>query len=319
MANEPSILPLVILVVVVVVGAGAAAGYVYLKSQPPASSGPSLVEVGDNVTVTYIGILGSGAEQGKVFDTSVYSVATNNATWPKALQFGFRGAASAYTQLDVHVGNVGAANYTVNNYSFIQVVPGFWQGIVGVPTNVTHTVVVPPSLGYAAYPCSVYLPLTFQVPVVATYAGAEFGKLYPGILATTGTSFTDPHYGWTVQILSANATSVTIENLASVGDTSHPSGWPVVVTSVNSTSNGSGEIVLANQLSPSEAGQIAGTSSGTHSCGGASASRFIVTQVNLQNGTYTEDFNQEVGGQTLIFLVKVVNLFPPSVASKTAA
>ncbi|HKV90625.1 MAG TPA: hypothetical protein VJQ43_05460 [Thermoplasmata archaeon] len=319
MANEPSILPLVILVVVVVVGAGAAAGYVYLKSQPPASSGETLVQVGDNVTVTYIGVLGSGAEQGKVFDTSVYNVATNNATWPKALQFGFRGSASAYTQLDVHVGNVGGANYTVNNYSFIQVVPGFWQGIVGIPTNVTHTVVVPPNLGYPAAPCAVYLPLTFQVPVVATFGGTDFGKLYPGILATTGTAFTDPHYGWTVEILSANASSVTIENLAAVGGTSHASGWPVVVTSVNSTANGSGEITLVNQLSPSQAGTIGGTTSGTHSCGGASASRFIVTQVNLQNGTYTEDFNQEVGGQTLIFLVKVVNLFPPSVVSKTAA
>lgn len=319
MANEPSILPMVILIVVVIIGAGAAAGYVYYKTQPATPPTVTLVEIGDNTTVTYIGILGSGPEQGKVFDTSVLSVATNNATWPKALQWGYRGSASAYSQLQVHVGPMNVANYTLDNYSFIPVVPGFWQGMVGIPTNVTHTIVVPPSLGYARYPCSVYEPLTFQVPVVATYPGATFAKVYPGELATTGTSFTDPHYGWTVEILSANSSSVTVENFAAVGDTSHASGWPVEVTSINSTANGSGEITLVNELSPSEAGLIGGSITAGHTCAGSSVSKFIVTAVNLTNDTFTEDFNQEVAGQTLIFLVKVIDLFSPSVAPTTAA
>lgn len=320
MANEPSYLPLVVLIVVVLVGAGAGTGYLYYRNLPAPAPSTTLVQIGDNVTVTYVGVLASGPEQGKVFDTSVYQVATNNATWPKALQFGFRGSASAYTLLGVHVGTITTANETLNNYSFSSVVPGFWQGLVGIRTNVSHTIIVPPSLGYAAYPCSVVHPLQFQVPVTQTLAGKAFQAQYPGVLATTGASFTDPHYGWTVQILSANSTSVTVQNVAQVGDVSHPNGWPVEVTNISTAANGSGEITLVNELSPSQAGHVQGTSSPGIVCGGGSPStRFIVTAVNLTAGTYTEDFNQEVGGQTLIFIVKVVDLFPPTVAPRTAA
>ena len=318
MATEPSYLPLVVLVVVVIVGAGVGAGYLYYKTQPASVTGPRLVQIGDNATVTYIGILGSGPEQGKVFDTSVYQVASNNATWPKALQFGFRGGPSSYTQLGVHVGSIARANYTLNNYSFVQVVPGFWQGLVGIPTNVTHTVVVPPALGYAAYPCSVVFPLQLTVPVFATFPGVQFQKLYPGVLATNGATFTDPHYGWTVQILSANASSVSIQNIAPVGHVAAPNGWKIVVTNVSATPNGSGQITLSNELSPADAGHLQGTSSTGPTCGGQPATRYIVTAVNLTAGTYTEDFNQEVAGQTLIFLVKVVNLFPATVPSTRA-
>jgi hypothetical protein len=319
MANEPSYWPVVILIVVVVVGAGTGAGYLYYKNHPAASSPPRLVQIGDNATVTYIGILGSGPEQGKVFDTSVYSVAINNATYPKALQFGFRGGPSSYTQLGVHVGHINQANYTLNNYSFVQVVPGFWQGLVGAPTNVTQTVVVPPALGYAHYSCSVVRPLEVELPVFATYIGTQFQKVYPGVLATTGATFADPQYGWTVQILSANATSVSVQNLAQVGQVSHPNGWPVMVTNVTSTPNGSGQITVENELSGTDAGHIQGSSATGPTCGGQSATRYIVTDVNVTAGTYTEDFNQEVAGQTLIFLVKVVDLFPPTVAATTAA
>jgi hypothetical protein len=319
MANEPSRLPVIILIIVVLIVGGAAAGYVYYKSETTAPASPVLVEVGDNVTVTYIGVLASGPEEGKVFDTSVYQVATNNATWPKALEFGFRGGPSTYTQLGVHVGTLNASNVTLNNYSFVQVVPGFWEGLVGIPANITHTIVVPPSLGYAAYPCNLVQPLQFHVPVYETLLGAEFQKLYPGTTATTGATFQDPSYGWTVDILSANASSVSIKNLAQPGQVSHPNGWPVTVTNVSSTANGSGQITLVNDLNPSDAGKVAGTSAAGYSCAGQSASRYIVSDVNETSGTFTEDFNQEVAGQTLIFLVKVINLFSPSVAPTVAA
>jgi hypothetical protein len=321
MAKEPSQLPLILLIVVILVIGGVAAGFVYYKAQTTGPSSPVLVAVGDNVTVTYIGVLASGPEQGKVFDTSVYQVATNNATWPKALQFGFRGGPSTYTQLGVHVGNLpaGQSNVSLNNYSFVQVVPGFWVGLVGIPTNVTHTIVVPTSVGYPAYPCNVVQPLQMHVPVFETFLGAEFQKLYPGTTATTGATFADPQYGWTVLILSANASSVSIENLAQVGQVAHPNGWEVSVTNVTSTSNGSGSITLTNDLNPSDDGKVQGTSSTGVSCGGSSSTRYIITSVNETAGTYTEDFNQEVGGQTLIFLVKVINLFTPAVNDTVSA
>jgi hypothetical protein len=315
MANEPSHLPMIVLIVLVVVGAGVGAGYVYYKNQTHPPPSPPVAQLGDNVTVTYIGVLATGPEAGKVFDTSVWQVATNNATWPKALQFGFRGSASLYTQLGVHVGPLNAANVTLNNYSFVQVVTGFWQGIVGLPANVSHTIVVPPSLGYPAYNCYVVQPLQFRVPVLQMMAGAAFQKSYPGMTATTGATFTDPHYGWTVLILSANSTSVTLENIAHVGMVAHPSSWGVTVTNITSTSNGSGWITLENDLSPADAGHVQGTSATGLQCGPSSSTRYIVSAVNETSGTFTEDYNQEVGGQTLIFIVKVINLFTPAVNS----
>jgi hypothetical protein len=319
MANEPTYLPLIVLVVIILVGGGIGAGVYYYRDQPNPAPTSNLAEIGDNVTVTYIGILGSGPEQGKVFDTSVYDVAVNNATYPKALQFGFRGSAAAYTQLDVYVGQLPVSNYTINNLTFIQVVPGFWQGLVGVPTNVTERVVVPPALGYPAYSCNVVQPLSFQVPVTQTISGAEFTKLYPSVEATTGATFTDPTYGWEVQILSANATSVTLQNLPTVDHTASPNGWPVEVTNVSSTSNGSGAITLVNELSSGDAGHVGGTSTSSVTCGPTTSSRYIVSAVNETSGTFTEDYNQEVAGQTLIFLVKVVDLFQAGYAPATAA
>ncbi len=315
MANEPSHLPMIVLIVLVLVGAGVGAGYVYYKNVTHAAQAPVLVQIGDNVTVTYIGVLDSGPETGKVFDTSVYQVATNNATWPKALQFFSHGPASAYTQLGVHVGPLNAANVTLNNYSFVQVVPGFWQGIVGIPANVSHTIIVTPALGYAAYPCNLVQPLQYRLPVVQMLTGTQFQKEYPGNSATTGATFTNAQYGWTMLILSANSTSVTVENLAHVGAVAHPTSWGVTVTNITSTPNGSGWITLVNNLAASDAGHLAGTSSAGFSCAGQTVTRYIVTAVNETAGTYTEDFNQEVGGQTLIFIVKVINLFTPAVNS----
>jgi hypothetical protein len=317
MANEPSYIPLVVLIVVVLVGAGIGTGYLYYHNRPASAPTTAFVQVGDNATVSYIGIMGSGPEQGRVFDTSIYKVATNNATYPKALQFGFRGGPSTYTLLGVHVGAITTANETLNNYSFAGVVPGFWQGLVGLPTNVTHTIIVPPKLGYPAYACSVVKPLQFEVPVVQSFAGKDFQRLYPGVLTTTGATFNDPHYGWVVQILSANSTTVTIQNFAQVGQVSHSNPWSVVVTNVSTDANGTGEITLVNQLSPSVAGHLGGTSTTSVTCGPSPSSRFIVTDVNLTAGTFTENFNQEVGGQTLIFIVKVVYLFPSTVAPRT--
>src|SRR5215472_2799448 len=106
MANPSfSTASLLAIIVIVLIGAGIAAGYVYERNRPSGAPNVQLVQLGDNVTVNYIGIFGSGPEAGKVFDTSIYSVATNNIAYPKSLSYHSRGdSASNYTTLDVHVG-----------------------------------------------------------------------------------------------------------------------------------------------------------------------------------------------------------------------
>ncbi|MCI4350148.1 MAG: FKBP-type peptidyl-prolyl cis-trans isomerase [Thermoplasmata archaeon] len=322
MANQFSWTPAIILIVVAIIAASAGTAVLYFHNRPTPAKAPSLVGIGDNATVNYVGIFGSGPDAGRVFDTSLYSVAINTAAYPKSLEFGARNGAANYTPLAVHVGgHTPQSGYNLGGQSFIQVVTGFWQGLVGLPGNQTKAVVVPPALGYGSKNpgCIEKEPLSFQLPVLRTMAGTTFQKLYPTALATSGTEFREPHYGWNVLILAANASFVTIENEAVAGTTSSPSGWPLLVSNVSSTPNGTGSITLVNQLNPDGAGRIVGTDYlGTGPCTSSAHGRFIVTAVDLANSTYTVDYNSEVTGQTLIFLVTVVNIFHPVATSVPA-
>ena len=253
-----------------------------------------------------------------MFDTSLHTVAVDPVAYPKSLEYHPRGTAGNYTPLAVHVGgHTPSSGYTLGNLSFIQVVTGFWQGLLGIQPNQTHTIIVPPDLGYGSTnpACVATLPLTQHVPVVRTLSGAQFQTASPGGLAASGAEFSDPHYGWTVLVLSANSSFVTIENLPYVGETASPAGWPVTVTSIASTTNGSGDITLVNQLAPASAGHLLGKDFlGTGPCSSSANGQFIVSNVNPAAGTYTEDFNPEVQGQTLLFIVTVVDVFVPPAA-----
>ena len=149
-----------------------------------------------------------------------------------------------------------------------------------------------------------------HAPVFSTVSGSQFSKQYPGTLATTGSSFTNPTYGWKTVILSANTTSVSIENFAFVGETASLQGWTTDVTNVTSTANGTGQITVVNELTAAEAGHLAGHSS-NGLCSASSSGNYILSAVNFTSGTFTEDFNQEVVGQTLIFEVTVVDIYVP--------
>jgi FKBP-type peptidyl-prolyl cis-trans isomerase 2 len=309
MAEEKPSKLVTLVLVLVVIAAGITGGvllYVFVNHRAPASTGLQ-VAVGDNVTVNYIGIFANGPQQGRVFDTSEYSVALNNVTWPKSLQYSSRGGKpSDYTPLGVYVGpNAPSSGYTIGNLTFGGVVTGFWQGLVGLPGNQTHYVTVPPALGYSYVNASCFVTnnLTNRYPVVVTLTPSEFSAVFPNVNLTGGTVyFTDPLYGWTDALLSANATAVVYENLPSLGMIVSPEGWAEKVTNITSTT-----ITLTSQLSPDESGLVAGHSARTV----CSKTAFIVTQINLGAGTYVADYNSEVNGQTLIFIVSVVDIFKP--------
>jgi hypothetical protein len=295
------------LVIVVIIAGGVGFGVLYYENTKNHAPSQLTVQIGDNVTVNYIGVFGTSAQVGKVFDTSEYSVAFNNLTWPKAIGFQPRGPnPSNFTPLAVAVGpNTPAAGYTVGNLTFEGVVTGFWQGLVGLPGNQTRYITVPENLGYGPenQSCFVSQSLTFTVPVTVSESPSAFAAQFPSITPTAGAEISDPTYHWPVYILSVNSTAVAYENLPTLGWTSSPQGWGVTVTNINATT-----ITLTNQLSASNAGLVGGTSA-SQVCGSGS---FIVTQVNPATSTYLENYNKDVLGQTLIFIVSVVDIFPPS-------
>lgn len=310
--------PWIVIAVLLVAGIAAIGGgvvAVYLHNRPASPSVPAGVTFGANVTVNYIGIFGSGPEEGRVFDTSLWSVATNNATYPKALEFALRSSEANYTPLGVYMGNsTPSGGYSLGGLNFVSVVTGFWQGILGMQPNATRTVVIPPALGYGPtdQACVATVPLVSTLPVLQTVTGPVFQVQFPGITAADGRAFTDPHYGWTDEILSANASYVTLMRMPYVGQVTSPGGWPIEVTSIQPTANGTGTITISNELNAADAGHLLGHDYlGTGPCSAQSSGRFIVTAVNYTAGTFTEDFNQEVQGQTLIFVITLVDDFPP--------
>jgi FKBP-type peptidyl-prolyl cis-trans isomerase len=311
---RPSRVLIVVLVVIVVAAGAGGAALLYYETHP-ANPHPQLtVQVGDNVTVNYIGVFDSGPQIGHVFDTSEYSVALNNVSWPKSLQYSSRGGSpSDYSPLGVYVGGNGPPNgYTIGNVTFGSVVPGFWQGLIGLPGNQTKYVLVPPNLGYPAYlinqTCYVTQPLTYSIPVTASLTPAEFATEYPNATASAGAQFVDPTYGWPDLVFSANSSAVVVTNLPTLGWVGYPNSWGVKVTNVTATN-----ITLTNQLGPSQAGTVLGHVSGTGVCG---TNSYIVSQVNLGAGTYVQNYgsassgNKQVYGQTLIFIVTVVDILP---------
>lgn len=303
--QKPSRILFVVLVVVIIAAAGAGAAILY-EFNKPKSPGPILtVQQGDNVTVNYIGQFGSGPQVERVFDTSFYSIAINNASYPKSLEFTMRSSASAYTPLPVHVGPTApSGGYSVGNVSFGTVVTGFWQGLIGLPGNKSTVLVLPPNLAYGPLnqSCLVTEPLVFSVPVLTFVSVQAFSTLYPNATARQGAQFTDPTYGWNDSVFAVNATSVTVQASPTLGEKSSPNGLPFAVTALNTTS-----ITLSSLLTPANAGLVLGHSSSSL-CGNTN---FIVSAVNLGNGTLTENFNNEVVGATLKFTVTVVNILPP--------
>ena len=304
-AGSPSIGFLTFLVVVVVIVAGVGVGLLYVHNHPKVPSSPTTVAVGDNVTVNYIGLFGSGPEQGKVFDTSLKAAATDNATYPKSLEYTPRNS-SGYTPLPVHVGpNTPSGGYNVSGQTYGAVVPGFWKGLVGLAANQSRWITVVPTEGYGSLntSCIETSPLVQTIPAAVTVSPSAFATAYPKGTAARGAMFSDPTYGWNDTVLSANSTAVVVGRSPYVGETIHPYGWSIVVTNVTS-----GTITLQSQLTPASVGNVLGSISNVTVC---STTKFVLWSVDLAAGTFTENYNREVVGETLVFVVTVVAIHPP--------
>lgn len=297
--RRPSLLLPIVLVVVVLVAGGVGGGLLY-EANHRSPSAPWTVSVGSNVTVNYIGTFASGPQTDRVFDTSIYSVAIANVTYPKAISFTYRGSEANYTPLPVAVGPlIPSSGYTVGNLTFDGVVTGFWQGLLGMTVGQSRLITVPPSLGYGEPDpaCFASQPLTFTTPTIVAMTPSAFATAYPGVSATGGTTFTDPTYGWTDLVLSVNSSAVLVQKQATVGWSVPGTAWTVAVTAVNTTT-----ITLRNQLTYGNLGNVSGTVS-TPVCG---ETHYIVSGLNASAGTYIEDFNPQVVGQTLVFQVTIV-------------
>lgn len=311
MPRKYSYWPLAVLMAVVIISAGGAGAYLYSHSKVSPGHGLLTVEAGDNVTVNYIGYFGSGPQTGTIFDTSLWSVA-NNTNLKKSLEFTNRGSEADYTPLAVHVGaNTPSGGYVIGNITFESVVTGFWQGLVGATGNVSKSVPIPPDLGYGYGDPACYAnsPLVYSIPTTSRISLSNFESIYPSANPATGTQFTDPQFGWNDFIVSANASWVVVQYLPTLGQITYPYGFVEQVTNITTAGGGVGTITLTTQLNQNQAGLVLGKLPST-SAQVCSSSQFIITSINYATNTQTWNFNAEVDGQTLVFTVTIVNIYP---------
>jgi len=283
---------IIVLVAVLMVSASSV---VVLLVQGQGQQGPTTrhVKEGDDISVNYIGQL----EDGRVFDTSLYSVAIDNAGYPKSLSFTLRSQQN-YTPLKF---TVGSGN----------VIKGFEEGVVGMTIGQTRVITVPPDKGYGQIDLSktITADLVNKLPILESLNTTQFESRY-GETPSQGLVVLDPVYKWPVNVLLvyADADAILVMNMPTVGQkypiwgdpsASPATGWYAQVLEMDSTANGGqGQIVVQNLLTSADAGMIKGVTP---------SSIFIVDKVDTAAGTFRMNFNGELVGVNLVFTVTLLS------------
>lgn len=284
---------LLTMVIVVVLLTIALAGVYYLNRPVNEGQDIPVVEEGDTVKVDYIGTF----EDGRVFDTTLYNVAKDNITYPKAVSFELK-EKGLYAPFSFKVG----AGSTIK---------GFDKGVRGLHLNQTITVTIPPSEGYGYLDMSKVksIPIVQEVPVKESMAVDDFGKKF-SLNPQVGLTVTDPFWGWNITVMAVSDEMVTYYNMPTLHQTVTPYGNPEVrenrgwycdVISIDSTANnGTGLIEVKNLVTKENINVTGGTDQ--------NGQIFTILNVDEKNGIISLNYNKEVVGKTLIFKLTVVDI-----------
>lgn len=276
---------LIVLIAVLMVSASTVVILIYQGEQSEGGSS-DVVEVGQTIKVNYIGKL----LDGRVFDTSLLSVANDDAAYPKTLSFTKR-SNSSYAPLSFEVGSG-------------KMISGFDEAVVGMKVGESKTVTLSPDKAYGDMdPAKLF---TFQlvetVPLLETMTASEFKAEY-GVNPVKGLLVYDPFYGWeaTVDGFDAQADRVTVKNVPTLDALYHiygadSVGWDIKVTGMDSNAN---LITIEHQLDEADGDMIKGLDG---------ASTFFVIDVDEDSGTAVRNYNTELLGKTLVFTITIVSI-----------
>jgi FKBP-type peptidyl-prolyl cis-trans isomerase 2 len=285
-AGSIPILPVTLIVATALI-AVSLGGYLafFQKDHEPADEENLIVATGDVVSVDYVGMF----QNGKVFDTSIESVAYNDVLYPKSVSYERR---SSYSPL----------NFTVGGG---QMVTGFDSGVVGMYVGETKDIVVLPADGYGS-PNLQQIKTRQIVEAVPVYQFGvpltNFTDRYE-VAASVGVNVVDSYWGWNVTVYSIDlaASTVTLKHMPDIGMTVKPyGGWSCRIDSIDeSADGGAGRIMLRNLLTADDANAVKGVDS--------EGQEFRVTSVDIGDGTFVADYNKEVVGQVLVFRVTMLS------------
>jgi FKBP-type peptidyl-prolyl cis-trans isomerase 2 len=296
-----------ILVALVVAGIVVLAGavvYIAYSISKKGGSEPYSIVSGDSVTMNYIGRF----PDGRVFDTSLLSVAQDDANYPKSLTFSLRSNES-YKPFEMEAGLYGSGG----------TIKGFAMGVIGLHVGDYKMIEIAPEDAYPMDPNMLRtINLTQTVPVKELYTLASFKSSFntdPIPLATLAHFF----WKWKVQVASVEGDTVTVLNQPTEGSTVYPFGdpnattpygWEVRILSYDPAADGgNGIITVQNMVSKDDVYNVRGTDSG----GG----EFIVAGYDEANGTFqlhvsnqSAGYNGEIAGRALIFEVTILSVVP---------
>lgn len=246
------------------------------------------VQYGDAVYVNYIGKF----ENGKVFDTSLWNVASDNITFPKAVSFTMRTTKTEYTAL----------NFTVGKGTVIK---GWDKGVIGMKIGETRILNISKDDAYGASDTSkiITLPVVQKIPIISDMNRTIFKEKYDNITPVVNMAVKDPVWGWSSTIISVSGEIVTMRANPSVDEVVHPyKAWNSVVIYIDSSADsGKGAISVRHEISAGLVNNVKDTDS--------AGQEFRLTGYSSTLGTFTIDYNREVAGKTLVFTITLVRIF----------
>lgn len=277
-----------IIALLIVSGAFWGTYFAVLAPNLPAAYTPPIAEDGDFVEVDYRGWFPA---TGRTFDTSIESVARDNASYPKAASFQYR-TGGGYQPLSFILGCTGGSGCPI---------AGFGNAVLGLSVGETTVVYLPPEQAYgAADPSKIRIrPLLEKVPATETMNASEFQEAF-GMSPMDESVVTDQVWGWNVTVHVTGAI-VTVRHSPTVGQVvTVARRWQAQVVGFDDKVNeGQGEIEVRHLLVPDDANAwVAQDREGN----------FIVVAVDPVAETFTVDYNTEVIGKTLAFAITVTSL-----------
>ncbi len=294
---------LVLMSVAIIMSAGAIVYVFYDNRIAHSGTGALTVEVGDEVLMDYIGMF----EDGRVFDTSIYEVASNDNLYPKAFSFSMRGDASAYTPFQMTAGLYEGEGATIK---------GFAMGVIGLSEGDQSTITVVPGEGYELDETKLEtIPLVETVTATETMSESDFLSLF-GVSAEPLGIATHYKWGYDVIVNSVEAGMVTLKHIPTVGETVYPfgdpsdettpMGWACEVVGYDPEADGGiGEVTVRHMVTQSDVYMLEGTT--------YDGTTFIVWSMDTEAGTFVihkndsdTGYNAELAGRTLLFEVSII-------------
>ncbi len=158
-------------------------------------SGGEIAEVGDTVSVNYVGSLSDGL----VFDTSIQEVAEN----PNVTKTDTFSPKSVYTPLNFQVGSG-------------KVISGFDEAIIGMKTGEEKEVVIPPEKAYGDWneELTEVMPRIFKVDAVETVSKNDLTEESGVSEFVVGETL--PWREWRAEIVAVTDDSVILKSMISV-------------------------------------------------------------------------------------------------------